>query len=339
MTPFDHTPVTGPESEFLGRLRNLVARDEPELAVEQLVPHLRGLGLADAHREVLVHSGRLHRLRKEVRKGLLTRDQAAVERARIGHALLELLDELEARTAPAERPFPTPTVPFEPPADGGLEKIIGANHLKSIAWLERGLQAARAVCRIVTPHGLGTGFLVGNDRLLTNYHVLPDAERAARSHAEFNFQEDLRGHLLEVSRYPLLRDDFKADAELDYALVRVGSYPASPPLDGWGSLPLHGGPVPEIGEHVSIIQHPGGGPKQIAAAANQVVNRYEHRLQYTTDTLPGSSGSPVFNDDWKVVALHRAGGNLLINARGDRMFANEGIVVEAILERSGGCLS
>ena len=30
-------------------------------------------------------------------------------------------------------------------------------------------------------------------------------------------------------------------------------------------------------------------------------------LQYTTDTLPGSSGSPAFNKDWEVVALHHSG--------------------------------
>lgn len=30
-------------------------------------------------------------------------------------------------------------------------------------------------------------------------------------------------------------------------------------------------------------------------------------LHYRTDTAPGSSGAPVFNDQWQVVALHRAG--------------------------------
>lgn len=28
---------------------------------------------------------------------------------------------------------------------------------------------------------------------------------------------------------------------------------------------------------------------------------------YLTDTLPHSSGSPVFNSEWEVVALHHAG--------------------------------
>jgi V8-like Glu-specific endopeptidase len=115
--------------------------------------------------------------------------------------------------------------------------------------------------------------------------------------------------------------------------VRVAPEDSLPPLDSWGKLELSSDPPPGVGEHVVIIQHPGGGAKQIALTANQVVNLFEHRLQYTTDTLPGSSGSPVFNDAWKVVALHHAGGNLVTNPRGDRMFANQGILMAKILER------
>lgn len=39
-------------------------------------------------------------------------------------------------------------------------------------------------------------------------------------------------------------------------------------------------------------------------------NSNERVVQYLTDTLKGSSGSPVFNSDWEVVALpHSGGGN------------------------------
>ncbi len=108
------------------------------------------------------------------------------------------------------------------------------------------------------------------------------------------------------------------------------------PLEAWGHLELSTGPgKPKVGDHVTIIQHPLGGPKQVAITANQVVNLFEHRLQYTTDTQPGSSGSPVFDDRWKVIALHHAGGNMISNSRGDRMFANEGILASHILKAIG----
>jgi endonuclease G len=87
---------------------------------------------------------------------------------------------------------------------------------------------------------------------------------------------------------------------------------------------------------VTIIQHPNGGLKQIALTANQVVGLWEHRLHYTTDTMPGSSGAPVFNDLWQVIAIHHAGGNLQVNDKGDRRFFNEGILMSAIKLDAGG---
>jgi len=315
------------------RIRDLIARDEPELVVEQLAAFLKGTAPPEVYREVVVQAGRLARLHKQERRGLVSGDQVSRERAQIADALLQLVDELSARTAAAERPFPTPSVSLTAPASTDLEKIIGANNLKSIAWLQQGLEAAKSVCRIVTPQGLGTGFLIGHRRIMTNHHVLSQPEVAARSYVELNFQEDAFGRLQEPSRYRLLGEGFQADLDLDFSLVRVEPEGALPALESWGTLTLAADPPPGIGEHVTIIQHPGGGAKQIALTANQVVNIFEHRLQYTTDTLPGSSGSPVFNDDWKVVALHHAGGNLVTNQRGDRMFANEGILMARILEK------
>ncbi len=48
--------------------------------------------------------------------------------------------------------------------------------------------------------------------------------------------------------------------------------------------------------------------------------------------MKGSSGSPVFNDDWEVVALHHAGGMLLEPETKRRYFRNEGILISAILD-------
>lgn len=61
------------------------------------------------------------------------------------------------------------------------------------------------------------------------------------------------------------------------------------------------------GEYVTIIQHPNGHPKQIALRENQIIDMLENFLHYHTDTAPGSSGSPLFNDQWEVVGLHHSG--------------------------------
>jgi hypothetical protein len=67
---------------------------------------------------------------------------------------------------------------------------------------------------------------------------------------------------------------------------------------------------------------------------NRVTNIYRHYLQYTTDTLPGSSGSPVFNDDWEVVALHHGGGHLKTNDKGDIRFVNQAVAMKYLLAGS-----
>ncbi|MFJ1567897.1 trypsin-like serine peptidase [Streptomyces erythrochromogenes] len=88
----------------------------------------------------------------------------------------------------------------------------------------------------------------------------------------------------------------------------------------FGSLPLkeaQGKAV--IGELVSIIQHPNGEPKQLALRDDQIVDVLDDFVHYSADTARGSSGAPVFNDQWEVVALHHAAVGVparLLGARG-----------------------
>lgn len=87
------------------------------------------------------------------------------------------------------------------------------------------------------------------------------------------------------------------------------------------------------GDRVNIIQHPGGGQKQLSFFANVVVFAGPSRVQYLTDTLPGSSGSPVFDRAWDLVALHHSGG-WLVEPGGDpkqTFFRNEGIAMDALI--------
>ncbi|MBU6351013.1 MAG: trypsin-like peptidase domain-containing protein [Chloroflexi bacterium] len=74
------------------------------------------------------------------------------------------------------------------------------------------------------------------------------------------------------------------------------------------------------------------GPKQIALYHNLVVYSDGQRVQYLTDTLPGSSGSPVFNSAWQVVALHHSGGWLREPGSKQMYYRNEGIHVNAVLQ-------
>lgn len=69
---------------------------------------------------------------------------------------------------------------------------------------------------------------------------------------------------------------------------------------------------------------------KVALRYNQVVKLMPQRVYYLSDTLDGSSGSPVFDDEWQVIALHRATG--LQDEQGETIVeANEGVPILDIL--------
>jgi V8-like Glu-specific endopeptidase len=99
----------------------------------------------------------------------------------------------------------------------------------------------------------------------------------------------------------------------------------------WGAVAV-GSALTQPERFVNIIQHPGGGPKQIALYHNVVVSANVDRVQYLTDTMPGSSGSPVFDSAWQLVAIHHAGGWLKQPGSKEIRFCNEGIAVKVLAD-------
>lgn len=193
-----------------------------------------------------------------------------------------------------------------------LERVLGTNDLMGIGFFERGLRAARPVARLQirtpggAPVGYGTGFMVSPRLLLTNHHVFESAESTVGSRAEFNFQVDPDGQMRLSRAFGFAPEEFfLTDAALDYTLVALKPDAG---LTGFGWLRLieETGKV-LVGETVNIIQHPNGEPKQLAIRENRVMDELDRFLHYQTDTAPGSSGSPVCNDQWEVVALHHSG--------------------------------
>lgn len=191
----------------------------------------------------------------------------------------------------------------------GAERQIGLEPtLLDIAFLERGLKLAPSVARLLVTLGgdkyYGTAFRIADDLLLTNHHVLFDEDNRPASHVEawFGFERSFEGASRAHEVVNCAPDSIIGVKADDWAVVRTVS---AMPVDAQ-IIPLVGAPVPDSGDRVYIIQHPNGGVKKIGMVHNVVVDVTDDVVNYLTDTEIGSSGSPVFDEQWRVVALHSA---------------------------------
>jgi V8-like Glu-specific endopeptidase len=65
--------------------------------------------------------------------------------------------------------------------------------------------------------------------------------------------------------------------------------------------------VPETQRILFIAQHPESAPLSSSWGLSRGLANGDLRFRYTAETLGGSSGSPVFDGDLSLVALHHAG--------------------------------
>ena len=200
-------------------------------------------------------------------------------------------------------------------AKTGAERIQGkTDDFVGVSFLDLARKAANAVGRVVFADlaPVGSGFLVSDRLFITNNHVIPDIAAAKRLLVEFSYELDITGKPLEPTRFRFDPDAcFITDErdDLDFTIVAVGEkLIGSRTLAEYGCCPLLATSDKHIkGEFVNIIQHPDGDYKKVVVRENNLVARFGTVLHYFADTSPGSSGSPVFNDQWEVIALHHWG--------------------------------
>jgi hypothetical protein len=189
----------------------------------------------------------------------------------------------------------------------------------------------------------GTGFLIAPDVVITNYHVveylIDGTAKPAGVGLRFDYAllEDgatpdpgtvyrlAADWLIDASPYSPLDDEEHPASDplpdqLDYALLRlasrVGDAKVGAALNnmatfqprGWIKTPTTAYPfAPQSALY--IMQHPEGDPLKLALDTDAVigVNGNATRVRYKTNTERGSSGSPCFDANWNLVALHHGG--------------------------------
>ncbi len=238
-----------------------------------------------------------------------------------------------------------------------LEKIRGTNNLTSVATFLRGFEVGMSVGLIydrrkpdMDSAAIGTGFLVAPGVLITNHHVISSREEAQQWGVLMNYQRNLEGNLSTSYAYAFAPDElFYTNEYLDFTVVKVVTQELNQSrksITDFGYLRLieESGKITK-GEFAALIEHPNGKPKQVVLFENAILyDRHPDFLLYSTDTDEGASGSPVFNYEWVLVALHHAGvpsslddlqeaSNGEIDENEYPKAANEGIRVSAIMKQ------
>lgn len=126
----------------------------------------------------------------------------------------------------------------------------------------------------------------------------------------FGYQRPPTGTLPRAATvYPITRLIEHRRGGLDYAIIEVGrgangEYPSK--KFGLARIETSSSSI-ETASRLTVIQHPLGEPKKIAAGIGYGVNE-QHVTYSDVDTQGGASGAGVINDEGRLIAIHVLGG-------------------------------
>ncbi|WP_417723748.1 S8 family serine peptidase [Salipiger sp.] len=199
-------------------------------------------------------------------------------------------------------PFDTEAAPLPGQQAGPLEWV-------DLSFLARGQEAAKAVCAIRAPEPTGTGWLLAPGIVVTTFAALGidgAAPAAAPAAGAVEIVFDTADDGAPVRR-------------------RVGSVASVDAVNGLVLLRLdqpvvHAAPLQIArqrtpGSPVACIHHPAPGPKVMSYAGARLLSddtgavliwpkTAAGDMTYSLAVGPGSTGAPVFDQRWKVIATH-----------------------------------
>jgi V8-like Glu-specific endopeptidase len=197
-------------------------------------------------------------------------------------------------------------------------------------FIARYERASLSVCSIGSDsQHVGTGFLVASDRILTNYHVW-DAARQLGSKIFAKFEPSPLNPQF-ASRVEIAMNSplaLSVPDRLDYAILQLEVAMGSErkPFELVTKVPrfretlnLLGYPTRQDSTGQTIVNP----PQSLSAGVLFDHNAQSHRLAYSAETAPGSSGSPVLLSSFELIAIHH---------HGQAAMNNHGICIQAIIQ-------
>lgn len=227
-----------------------------------------------------------------------------------------------------------------------VDAKLSDDQLMSVSWLQRGVKACAAIASVEKLNGkrLGTGLLVNAsdffpDRsgvlLLTSEHVVNDPNQpdGTSELTQANFQS-----LGEVLKFKEVI--WSSSLDLDAIFVSLEGEPKATPL----SLQLETNSDIGLGTRLYFLrfQSTNAGtppsaerqPLKAVLGATTLLAQNEYFLHYGTPDAGISSGSPIFDGDWQVLALHHRSAEAMPRIDGGvgTYEASEGILISAVQE-------
>ena len=186
----------------------------------------------------------------------------------------------------ADEEVPVEEIVQPPPEESALEEP--ALTVLEIAKIASDSTVFLRIKRVNNEVVSGSGFFIGEDKIVTNYHVI---ENIASGTVELISEETV---------YPI-ESIFAIDEAHDLAIVKVVGIEAPPLLLGDSD-------AVQVGQNVYVAGNPWGlegtfstGVVSAVRQGNQLVA--DQVIQITAPISPGSSGGPVLNDQGEVIGV------------------------------------
>ncbi len=174
-----------------------------------------------------------------------------------------------------------------------------------LTYYYHNLKASKSVGLVKLPTGgAATGILLKGGYLLCPNFLIGNAAAAKNATVTYGYDgmeiTPAETYYLDTTEI-WVYDGPKGTEDLYYCIVKIKDPHQT--LQGWGNIDLALDAVPMKGDPIQIIHHPMAGRKAIGTAT-RILAIKDPLIIYDMDTMAGSAGGALLNQEYKLVGIH-----------------------------------